>query len=116
MRHLKTGRKFGRTADQRRAFLRTLAYHLIMRERIQTTEARAKEIAPMAERLVTVAKANTLAARRRLAAHLPDAAAKRLIAIIAPRMAGRAGGYTRIIKLDPRKSDGARRALVEFVA
>lgn len=115
MRHLKKGRKFGRTADQRRAFLRTLLYQLVMRGRIRTTEAKAKELAPLAEKLVTRARTGTLASRRLLASRLPAAAAAKLISDIAPTMRERRGGYTRIFKLGPRRSDGARMALVEFV-
>ncbi len=115
MRHLKKGRKFGRTRDQRKALFRTLAYQLVMHERLKTTEAKAKELKPMIEKLVTAAKAGTLASRRLLGARLPEAAAKELAVRVAPRLKDRRGGYTRITKLAPRKSDGSRMAIIEFV-
>ena len=115
MKHLKRGRKFGRTADQRKALLRILASQLVMKERIRTGEAKAKELAPMVEKMVTRAKDQSLAARRALERDLPESAAAKLMKTIAPRMASRPGGYTRIIKLGPRKSDSARRAIIEFV-
>lgn len=115
MRHLKKGRKFGRTRDQRRALLSALAYQLIMRERLATSQAKAKELRPLVETMVTAARSGTLAARRRLAARLPAAAAEKLVRTLGPRYAGRSGGYTRIIKLGPRQSDSARMAIIEFV-
>jgi len=97
------------------AFLRTLISQLILRERLKTTEARAKETAPLAEKLVTIAKGGTPHSRRVLHARLSEAAAAKLAGEIAPRFGARRGGYTRIVKLPPRKSDGARMAIVEFV-
>ena len=115
MRHLKRGRKFGRTSDQRRALLRNLMFQLVMRERVVTSQAKAKELRPLAEKMVTAAKHGTLAVRRRLASRLPDSAAEKLVKIIAPRYADRRGGYTRIVKLGPRKSDSSRQSIIEFV-
>lgn len=115
MRHLKRGRKFGRTHNQRRALLRALAHQLIVHGRITTGEAKAKELRPVIEAMVTRAKSGTARARRELRSRLPETAAVKLARTIAPRMAERPGGYTRIIKLGPRKSDGARMALIEFV-
>lgn len=115
MRHLKKGKKFGRTRGQRRALLRILASQLVSRERIVTGEAKAKELAPFVEAMVTRAKRASPAARRELIRDLPAAAAAKLVGTIAPRMANRPGGYTRIIKLGPRKSDSARMAVIEFV-
>lgn len=115
MRHLKRGRKFGRTRDQRKALFRTMAYQLVMHERLATTEAKAKELRPVIEKLITAAKTETLASRRLLGARLPEAAAKKLAVRIAPRLKDRRGGYTRIIKLPPRKSDSSRMAMIEFM-
>ena len=95
--------------------MRTLAFQLVTRGRVTTSEAKAKELAPIIERMVTRAKQNTVASRRLLLTRVPREAATKLANDIAPRMRERTGGYTRIIKLGPRKSDGSRRALVEFV-
>jgi large subunit ribosomal protein L17 len=108
-------RKFGRTTDQRRAFIKGLAANLVINEKIKTTEARAKELRSFAERLVTYAKKNDIAGRRRVAGILPKAAEKKLVKEIAPRYQDRKGGYTRIIRLGQRMSDGAKMAFIEFV-
>lgn len=115
MRHLKKGRKFSRTRNQRRAFLRALLSQLVTHGRIHTTEARAKELRPLAEKLVTTAKAGTLANRRLAASRISAPAVAALLRDIAPRYRERQGGYVRIIKLAPRKSDSARLAIIEFV-
>lgn len=115
MRHLKRGRKFGRERNQRKSLFRNLSHALIMSERIMTTEAKAKELRPKVEKLLTIAKAGTLASRRILAERLPSDSAKKMVTTLAPRFQERRGGYTRIIKLAPRKSDSARRALIEFI-
>ena len=115
MRHLKRGRKFGRTRDQRLALLRTLGFQFIMNERLRTSEAKAKEIKPIIEKMITLAKIGNLSAQRRLTSRLPSAAVTKLIKVIAPRFAQRPGGYTRITKLAPRSSDSSRRAVIEFV-
>ncbi|MBI4059459.1 50S ribosomal protein L17 [Candidatus Giovannonibacteria bacterium] len=115
MRHRKKGRKFGRVRKVRKAFLRSLLRALVLKERIRTTEARAKEIRPRVEKLVTLAKKNTLAARRLVAARLDRDSAKKIFSVIAPRYEKRPGGYTRIIKLPPRSSDRAKMAIIEFV-
>ena len=116
MKHLKRGRKFGRERNQRRALFRNLSHALIMRERIMTTEAKAKELRPKIEKLLTAAKAGTLASRRLLAEQLPTDSAKKMATILAPRFQERPGGYVRIIKMAPRKSDSAKRALIEFIS
>ncbi len=115
MRHLKKGRKFGRTADQRRALFRTMLGELIIRERLRTTEAKAKALRPMAEKLVTVAKRNTLHARRLLSQRLSAEAARKLANVIAPGLHNRHGGYTRVVRLQRRPSDASRMAIIEFV-
>jgi large subunit ribosomal protein L17 len=116
MRHRKKGRKFGRIKKVRRALFRSLMRSLILEERIRTTEAKAKEIRPKIERLVTKAKKNTLASRREVLMNIADEASiKKIFSEIAPKFRERPGGYTRIIKLPPRGSDNAKMAIIEFV-
>src|SRR5688572_11791894 len=104
MRHRKVGRKFHRKTGPRRSFVRNLATNLIRTGRIETTEARAKEIRPLVERMVTIAKRQTLASRRLLVQrlHSPEVA-HRLLDDIAPRYAERRGGYLRIRKAAKRR-------------
>jgi large subunit ribosomal protein L17 len=117
MRHHDKNRKFGRPTKQRRAMLSALARSLVLHERIETTEARAKELRPFIEKLVTKGTKQTLASRRLLAARLgDDVAAKKMTEDIAPRFADRAGGYTRIVKRGPGGGDAGERATIEFVA
>jgi large subunit ribosomal protein L17 len=105
-----------RTTEHRKALLRNLVTSLIEKERIRTTLPKAKEARPLAEKMITLAKANTLAARRRaLAFVFKEAAVTKLFAEIGPRFAERPGGYTRNVKLDPRSGDGAPMALLELV-
>ena len=110
-------RKFHRKKGARRSFLRSLANNLIIKEKIETTEARAKEIRPIVERLVTVAKKQQLANLRLLIARLSNKdTAQKLFYEIAPRYKERAGGYLRIIKQGRfRKRDAALLATIEFV-
>jgi large subunit ribosomal protein L17 len=116
MRHLKKGRKFGRKRGQRRSFVAGLLNNLIMEEGITTTEARAKEIRPRVEKLITIAKKNDLHALRILCSRLPKKAAFRLYYDIAPRYKEREGGYIRILKTaEVRKRDASPQAIVEFV-
>ncbi|HVM77360.1 MAG TPA: 50S ribosomal protein L17 [Candidatus Paceibacterota bacterium] len=117
MRHSKVGRKFSRLRGPRRAFLRNLSNDLIRAGAIETTEARAKEIRPAVERLVTFAKKQTLAARRVIVSRVGNQKiADKLYGEYGPRYAGRAGGYLRIVKLGKsRKRDGAQMARIEFV-
>lgn len=117
MRHQKKGRKFGREKNQRRAFLKSLAVNLIMHGKIKTTLARAKELRPFAERLVTHVKThNTLSAEyREVSKFLPKEATKKLVKEIAPKFKERNGGYTRIIRLGQRDGDAAKMAFIEFV-
>ncbi|OHA08767.1 MAG: 50S ribosomal protein L17 [Candidatus Sungbacteria bacterium RIFCSPLOWO2_01_FULL_60_25] len=116
MRHLKKGRKFSRERSARRSLLRILLSQLIVRGRLTTSAARAKEERPRVEKLITVAKKGTLASQRQLRAELPEHAARRIAAVLAPRFKNRAGGYTRITRLEPRPSDSSERAMVEFVS
>jgi large subunit ribosomal protein L17 len=117
MRHLKKGKKFHRISGRRRSFLRNLANDLIRSGRIETTEARAKALRPAVERLVSLAKRQTLAARRMLLRIVHNkSVVEKLFADIAPRYSGRKGGYLRITKLaKSRKRDGGRLAKIEFV-
>jgi len=117
MRHGNHNRKLGRETDQRRALLRSLAHSLILKERIHTTEARAKEVRPFVEKLVTKAITGTIAARRDVLARMGgDAkATTRLFKTVAPRYSERAGGYTRVIKAAVRKGDASKMAIIEFV-
>ena len=109
-------RKFHRIQGRRKSFLRALENNLIMRERIKTTEARAKEIRPRVEKLVSMAKKQNLASFRILLAKLPHGAAAKLYNEIAPRYQDRAGGYLRILKTAVRrKRDAAKQAVIEFV-
>lgn len=117
MRHLRKGRKFHRKRGQRRSFVGGLAANLIMKEKISTTEARAKEIRGLVEKLVTIAKKQTLGAFRLLRARIRSkSAAEKLYYEIAPRYKERNGGYTRIVKTaKTRKRDSAAMAIIEFV-
>jgi large subunit ribosomal protein L17 len=116
MRHQKRGRKFGLTRGPRKAFLRNLAQSLIQHERITTTEARAKELRGLVERLITYGKKQNVAALRLLREKLPRAAAYKVYHELAPRYASRRGGYTRVTKrTKPRQHDGSKMATIEFV-
>ena len=115
MRHGNHNRKLGRERGQRAALKRSLLRSLALKGRMQTTEARAKEIRPMMEKLVTRAKNPTLANRRELISVLGDEGVARKIISTADNYKERAGGYLRIVKLVQRKSDGAKMALIEFV-
>src|SRR6185437_3507181 len=116
MRHLKSGYKLGRNPAHRRATLRNLVTNLIEKERIQTTVRRAKAARPLAERMITLGKRDSLHARRQAAAFLqtPEAT-KKLFADLAPRFADRPGGYTRIVRTGWRIGDGAELAVLEFI-
>lgn len=123
MRHNKVGKKLGRKKDQRTALRRNLVKQLFEHERIQTTHAKAQAVRGQAERLITLAKRGNASgdskmvhARRLAAARLSDAEiVKKLFDDIAPRYVNRPGGYTRIIKLGPRRSDSAEMVLLELV-
>jgi len=143
MRHKKSGRQFGRDTSSRRAMLRNLAANLITHERIETTDAKAKELRRIAERLITKAmrlgkvaytpqsdldgkdKARRLHASRLVAAYIPRWAVKtdgtkidiveKVFVELSKRFEGRPGGYTRISKLGPRRGDGAPMSVIEFI-
>ena len=109
-------RKLGRTSDQRKAMLRAMTTYLFENGKIETTFYRAKEVQPVAEKMITLGKKNTLATRRQAMAFVTkeDVVAK-LFSEIAPKYAERNGGYTRIIKTGPRRGDCAEMAVIELV-
>lgn len=116
MRHHEKFRVFGREKNQRNALIRSLVRSLVIHEGITTTEAKAKELRKFIEPMVTKAKTGTLASRRLLISEIGDArAAKKLVEVIAPAHKERKGGYTRVVKLPLRKSDGAKMAHIQFV-
>jgi large subunit ribosomal protein L17 len=117
MRHHHKGRSFGRPKNQRGALLRSLARSLVIHERISTTEAKAKELRPFVEKLVTRAKADSVANRRLVNARVhDDEVTKKLFTAIGPRYKERAGGYLRIVKRAKRGANDARKlAYVAFV-
>ncbi|RNM17988.1 50S ribosomal protein L17 [Staphylococcus pasteuri] len=119
-------RKLGRTSDQRKAMLRNLATALIVSERIETTEASAKEVRSVVEKLITLGKKGDLASRRNAAKTLQNVeilnedestqtALQKLFGEIAERYTDRQGGYTRILKVGPRRGDGAESVIIELV-
>ncbi|MCM3728592.1 LSU ribosomal protein L17P [Neobacillus bataviensis] len=117
-------RKLGRTSAQRKAMLRDLTTDLIINERIETTETRAKEIRSTVEKMITLGKRGDLHARRQAASYVRNEVAnaengqdavQKLFADIAPRYQERQGGYTRIMKLGPRRGDGAPMVIIELV-
>jgi large subunit ribosomal protein L17 len=116
MRHAKKGRKLGTDASHTRAMLRSLAAALLANERIKTTETRAKEVRSLVDRIISWGKRGDVHARRLALAELGDIAlVKKVFDDIAPRFAEREGGYTRILKLGPRKGDAAPMVIIELV-
>ncbi|MCX6754851.1 MAG: 50S ribosomal protein L17 [Candidatus Nomurabacteria bacterium] len=117
MRHGNNVRKFGRDKSQRHALLKGLMLALIAHGKIQTTEAKAKELRPTIEKMVTKANVGTLASRRLVISRLYNltAEANKLIDEIAPKYKGQAGGYTRITKLPRRQGDASKMAIIEFI-
>lgn len=116
MRHRKSGRKLGRNPSQRKALYRQLAIAMILHERLTTTEAKAKSLRPVIEKLVTIAREDSTANRRLVMRKIDNPVATgKLFEVIGPRYEGNQGGYTRIAKLGPRHGDAAPMALIEFV-
>ncbi len=116
MRHNKGLRKLGRTTSHRRALLRNLTTSLFRHERIKTTLPKAKELRPIAEKLITIARRDDLHSRRRVLRDVSDKeVVKKLFGTLAPRFATRPGGYTRTLRLNPRPGDGADMAIVELI-
>src|SRR5690625_3082519 len=119
---MSVARKLGRTTDSRIALLRNLTTDLILNERIETTEAKAKELRSSVEKMITLGKRGDLHARRQAEAFLynkkssdDEKALDKLFNDIAPRYEDRQGGYTRVLKLGPRRGDGAKMSLIELV-
>jgi len=115
MRKQKQGRKLSRKRDQRKALLKSLANAFFIAGKIKTTEAKAKEISKITSKSITRAKKGDLHSRRILAEYYSKSVVKKLVNELGPRFKNRRGGYTRIIKLGPRKSDGAKMAIIELV-
>ena len=116
MRHRLSGRKLGRNGSHRRALLRNLVTSFLEHERLVTTLPKAKEIRPIAEKMITLGKRDTLHARRQVQSFLlDDSTAKKVFDTIAPRFSSRPGGYSRIIRLGPRVGDGADVAVIELL-
>ena len=109
-------RKLGRTSDQRRAMLRQQVTDFLDKGKMETTFTRAKEVAPVAEKMITLGKKGTLAARRQALAYITrEDVVTKVFAELAPKYEGREGGYTRVTRIGPRRGDGAEMAVIELV-
>ena len=108
-------RKLGRDSSARKALFRSLLTSFFAHERIETTEAKAKEVSGLAEKMITLAKKGDLHARRQVLVWVDEEVTKKLFDTIAPKYAERQGGYTRVLKLGPRRGDAAPMAILEFV-
>ncbi len=117
MRHHNSNRKFGRNKNQRHALLKGLMLALIAHGNIETTEAKAKELRPHIEKMITKANVGTLASRRLVISRLYNLTKEgnKLVDTIAPKYKGQAGGYTRITKLPRRGGDASKMAIIEFI-
>ncbi len=115
MKKLKQGRKLSREKDQRKALMISLARSLFLHGKIKTTKAKAKELSSFAQKMITKSKKGDIACRRFLAARFGPKISKKLVDETGPKYKDRKGGYVRIIKLAPRKSDGAEMAIIELV-
>ena len=117
MRHHATSRKFNRSRTQRKALLSSLAEALVLKEKIVTTEAKAKELRKVVEPMITKGKRASLAVRRDLIAALQgrERVAKKILDVLSPRYADRKGGYTRVTKVFKKSADARKMALIEFV-
>ena len=111
-----TNRKLGKPSDQRRAMLRAMTTYLLENGQIKTTITRAKEVAPVAEKMITLAKDNTLASYRQALSYITkEDVANKLFKEIGPKYAERNGGYTRVVKIGPRRGDAAEMAIIQLV-
>ena len=116
MRHGVSGRKLRRPTAHRLAMLRNLVTSFLEKERVQTTTAKAKEVRPIAEKMITLGKKGTLSARRQAGAFIrKESVVTKVFDVLGPRFGQRPGGYSRIIKLGPRAGDGAEMSLIELV-
>ncbi|MBI3982679.1 MAG: 50S ribosomal protein L17 [Gemmatimonadetes bacterium] len=117
MRHRARGRQLGRTSSHKRAMLANMATSLLTHDRVTTTQAKAKELRPYVERLITLARRGDLHARRLVERRIRDrAVTRKLFRELGPRFAARPGGYTRIVKLGHRPGDGAELARIELLS
>ena len=109
-------RKLGRTTDQRKAMLRAMVTYLLENGQIKTTLTRAKEVAPVAEKMITLAKDNTLVSYRQALGFITkEDVANKLFKEIGPKYADRNGGYTRVVRIGPRRGDAAEMAIIQLV-
>ena len=109
-------RKLGKRTDQRKAMLRAMVTYLLENGQIKTTITRAKEVAPLAEKMITLAKQNDLAAYRQALGFITkEDVAKKLFQELGPKYAGRNGGYTRVVCIGPRRGDAAEMAIIQLV-
>ena len=109
-------RKLGRTTDHRKAMLRAMVTFLLENGKIETTVTRAKEVRAMAEKMITIAKANDLHSKRQVYSYITkETVAKKVMDEIAPKYADRNGGYTRIVKIGPRRGDAAEMAVIDLI-
>lgn len=109
-------RKLGRTSDHRKAMLRAMVTYLLENGKIETTVTRAKEVSAMAEKMITLGKAGDLHSKRQVFSYVTkESVAKKLFDEIAPSYEGRKGGYTKIIKIGPRRGDAAEMAIIQLV-
>lgn len=109
-------RKLGKRSDQRKAMLRAMVTYLLENGQIKTTITRAKEVAPLAEKMITLAKQNDLAAYRQALGFITkEDVAKKLFQELGPKYAGRNGGYTRVVRIGPRRGDAAEMAIIQLV-
>lgn len=120
MKHLSKKKELGRTSDQRKALMRTMLGSLVMQEKIETTETKAKVLKSSIDKIINKAKKGldkekSLAVRRNLKKEIPEIAVKKMTGEFLKKFEKRNSGYTRVIKLAPRKSDCARMAIIEFV-
>lgn len=115
MRHHNANRKFSRVRKVRKALIDSLARSLVLHEKIETTEPKAKELRPFIEKLITKGKLQTVAVRRDIGTKIGPKAAKTLVEKLSKKYSDKNGGYTRIIKLKRRLSDGSKMAIISFV-
>lgn len=116
MKHRKKGKILGRPKASREALLRNLAAQVILYEKVRTTEAKAKAVRPLVEKVITVGRKPTLSSRRKLLRFFyTENPVKKILEVLGPRYEKRSGGYTRIMKLGHRKHDGADMAQIELV-
>ena len=115
MRHSNHNRKFGRVRKQRKALLNSLARSLVIHQKLETTEPKAKELRPFIEKIVTQGKNDSVAKRRLMVEKIGKTASKKVADVFAKQYEDRKGGYTRITKLGRRSSDGSKMAIIEFI-